>query len=462
MRIEKDTLGEIEVPADRYWGAQTQRSLHHFNIGTEKIPLEIIYAYARIKSAAARANSELGVLSTAKAKLICRVCEEILAGELGSHFPLSVWQTGSGTQTNMNVNEVIANRAHVLAGGIMGEGMPTLLVNDDVNHSQSSNDTFPTAMHVAACLVLQEKCLPKLKALASVLNDKANEFSHIVKSGRTHFMDATPITLGQEFGGYAAQCNQSVEQLEQAMKSLLPLALGGTAVGTGLNSPSGYAELAIKLLAEDTGYGFVRAENNFAALAAHDALVEVHGALNRSAVALQKVANDIRMLGSGPRAGIGEIRLPANEPGSSIMPGKVNPTQCEAVIMVCCQIMGNNVAMTTAGSGGQFELNTCKPVMIYNLLQSAKLLGDACDSFARHCVSGIEADEEGISENLSASLMLVTALNSHIGYYKAAEIAQKAFRENTTLKQAAVNSGYVTEAEFDAWVDPESMIGPSI
>ena len=456
-RIEKDTLGEIEVPADRYWGAQTQRSLENFRIGTETMPLAVIRAYALIKRAAAVANRELGALPADKADLICRVCAEILAGDLDGHFPLSVWQTGSGTQTNMNVNEVIVNRAHVLAGNTLGAGETLLKANDDVNKSQSSNDTFPTAMHIAGYLTLTSECLPKVAALGAALTAKADAFAAIVKTGRTHFMDATPVTLGQEFGGYAAQVAQAVDHLRQAGDALLPLALGGTAVGTGLNAPVGFAEQAVGLIAADTGHAFTCAENRFAALAAHDALVEVHGALKRLAVALAKIGNDIRMLGSGPRSGIGEIHLPANEPGSSIMPGKVNPTQCEALLMVCQQVMGNDVTLSLAGSGGQFELNTGKPVMIHVLLQSLRLLGDACDSFTRHCVTGITPDASRIAEHLENSLMLVTALNPHIGYYKAAEIAQKAFADNLTLREAAIASGYVTADEFDDWVKPADM-----
>jgi len=458
-RTEKDTLGPVEVQADRYWGAQTQRSLENFAIGSEKMPIEVIRAYAHLKQAAAMANTELDVLAREKSELISRVCREILAGELDDHFPLSVWQTGSGTQTNMNMNEVIVKRGHVLAGNTLGEGETLLKANDDVNKSQSSNDTFPTAMHIAAAMALSGQCLPRVEALAAALQAKADAFADIVKTGRTHFMDATPVTLGQEFGGYAEQVRQSVTHIRQASDALLPLALGGTAVGTGLNAPAGFAEKAVGLIAADTDMAFTCAQNRFAALAAHDALVEVHGALKRLAVALHKIANDIRMLGSGPRSGIGEIRLPANEPGSSIMPGKVNPTQCEALVMVCQQVMGNDVTLSLAGSGGQFELNTGKPLMIHTLLQSIRLLGDACDSFTRHCVTGIEPDRERIALHLENSLMLVTALNPHIGYYKAAEIAQKAFAENLTLRDAAIASGHVSAEDFDAWVDPSAMTG---
>ena len=459
-RTEKDTHGEIEVPAACYWGAQTQRSLTNFDIGQELMPLEVIHAYARIKQAAADANCELGELPADKAALIRQVCEEIAGGELDDHFPLSVWQTGSGTQSNMNINEVIVNRAHVLAGNKLGQGTPELSANDDVNCSQSSNDTFPTAMHIAAYSSLQTHTLPALDALGAELKTRADAFAGIVKTGRTHFMDATPITLGQEFSGYAAQLEQGINQLRDAMLSLLPLALGGTAVGTGLNAPAGFGALAVSKIASATGFAFVEARNKFAALAAHDALVEVHGALNRLAVALAKIANDIRMLGSGPRAGIGELKLPANEPGSSIMPGKVNPTQCEAMVMVCTRVMGNDVTMTVAGSGGQFELNTCKPVMIYTLLQSARLLGDASDTFCRYCVAGIEPNPGRIDQHLAESLMLVTALNPHIGYYKAAEIAQKAYKESISLREAAIASGHVSADDFDAWVDPARMTGP--
>lgn len=456
-RIEKDTLGTIAVPADRYWGAQTQRSLENFAIGSETMPLMVIHAYAYIKRAAAQSNAELGVLPAEKAELIAAVCEEILSGRLNDHFPLSVWQTGSGTQTNMNVNEVIVNRGHVLAGNTLGEGETLLKANDDVNRSQSSNDTFPTAMHIAARLALVNHCLPNTRKLAAALTAKAQEFAGIVKTGRTHFMDATPVTLGQEFGGYAAQLDQALAHLEQAGSALLPLALGGTAVGTGLNAPAGFADKAIARIAADTGECFSGADDRFAALAAHDALVEVHGALKRLAVALTKIASDIRLLGSGPRSGIGEIRLPANEPGSSIMPGKVNPTQCEAMLMVCQQVMGNDVTLSLAGAGGQYELNTGKPVMIHVLLQSLALLGDACDSFTRHCVEGITPDQARIDTHLNNSLMLVTALNPHIGYYKAAEIAQKAFAENLTLREAAIASGHVSADDFDAWVKPKDM-----
>lgn len=458
-RLEKDTLGEIAIPADKYWGPQSQRSLENFSIGNEKMPIEVIRAYAIVKRAAAVSNSQLGVLESKKADLISQVCQEILSGQLDEHFPLSVWQTGSGTQTNMNVNEVIVNRAHVLSGNALCEGSPLLSANDDVNKSQSSNDTFPTAMYIAGYSLLKQLTLPALEKLVDVFREKSIEFDAIVKIGRTHLMDATPITLGQEFSAFATQLDQGIAQLRQAMTSILPLALGGTAVGTGLNAPAGFAEQTIAIIARDTGYAFTQADNKFAALAAHDALVEVHGALQRIAVAMNKIASDIRLLGSGPRAGLGEIRLPANEPGSSIMPGKVNPTQSEAMIMVCCAIIGNNTTMTVAGAGGQLQLNTCKPVMINTLLQSARLLGDACQSFNEHCVSGISADTARLEQNLASSLMLVTALNPHIGYYKAAEIAQNAYANNLRLKEAALASGYVSADEFERWVKPANMTG---
>ena len=458
-RIETDTMGEVGVPSDRYWGAQTQRSLQNFCIGDQRMPLEVIYAFAILKKAAATTNLELGVLERKKAELIGLVCDEILDGELDEHFPLVVWQTGSGTQTNMNVNEVIANRAHVLSGGSLEEGKPQLSPNDDVNKSQSSNDTFPTAMHIAAYQMLHELTLPGLYQLLKVLREKARDWMDVVKIGRTHFMDATPLTLGQEFSGYAAQLEQGIAHLEYTLQQLAELALGGTAVGTGLNTPPGFAEGVAENIAELTGLPFITATNKFAALASHDAIVENHCALKQIAVALMKIANDIRMLGSGPRCGIGELVLPANEPGSSIMPGKVNPTQCEALTMVCAQVIGNDTAISIAGMGGQFELNTYKPVMIHNLLQSARLLGDACESFTEHCVTGIEPDYGRIEEHLENSLMLVTALNTHIGYYQAAEIAQLAHSQGLTLREAALESGYVTEEEFDEWVDARKMLG---
>ena len=459
-RTEKDTLGEIQVPVDRYWGAQTQRSLQNFRIGDQRMPMEVIYAYAILKKAAAQTNQELGVLERQKAELIATVCDEILDGDLDAHFPLLVWQTGSGTQTNMNVNEVIANRAHILSGGSLEEGRPLLSANDDINRSQSSNDTFPTAMHIAAYQLLHECTLPRLYVLLRALREKSRQLDDVVKIGRTHFMDATPVTLGQEFSGYAAQLEQGIAHLEYTLQQLSELALGGTAVGTGLNTPPGYAEKVAEQIAELTGLPFVTAPNKFAALAAHDAVVENHSALKQLAVALMKIANDIRMLGSGPRSGIGEINLPVNEPGSSIMPGKVNPTQVEALTMVCAQVIGNDTTVSVAGMGGQFELNTYKPVMIHNLLESARLLGDASLSFAEHCVTGISANHARIEMHLSRSLMLVTGLNTHIGYYQAAEIAQSAHAQGITLREAAIESGYVNEDDFDEWVDPRKMLGP--
>ncbi|MBX5438877.1 MAG: class II fumarate hydratase [Thermoflavifilum sp.] len=460
-RIEKDTLGEVRVPADVYWGAQTERSLENFPIARDinRMPTEIIRAFAYLKKAAALTNADLGVLSKEKADLIARVCDEILAGKLDDQFPLVVWQTGSGTQTNMNVNEVIANRAHVLQGGKLTDYPKVLHPNDDVNKSQSSNDTFPTAMHIAAYKMLMEVTLPGLEKLRDTLAEKAKAFWKIVKIGRTHFMDATPLTLGQEFSGYVSQLDHGVRAIKHTLPHLAELALGGTAVGTGINTPPGYAEKVAQKIAELTGYPFVTAENKFESLAAHDAIVEAHGALKTVAVSLMKIANDIRMLSSGPRCGIGEIHLPENEPGSSIMPGKVNPTQCEALTMVAAQVMGNDVAINIGGSNGHFELNVFKPVIIYNFLHSAKLIGQACVSFNDHCAVGIEPIQENIQRHLQNSLMLVTALNPKIGYYKAAEIAQKAHREHKTLKQAAIELGYVTAEEFDQWVDPLKMVG---
>jgi fumarate hydratase, class II len=457
-RIEKDTMGDVRVADDRYWGAQTQRSLENFRIGGERMPLPVVYAFAILKKAAAITNAELGVLSAEKAEAIASVCDEILSGALDDHFPLVVWQTGSGTQSNMNVNEVISNRAIELAGGEMGSKAP-IHPNDDVNMSQSSNDTFPTAMHVAAYGALVDELLPRLSALQSALDEKAREFDDVVKIGRTHLMDATPLTLGQEFSGYAAQVAKSMEAIEHTLPHLAELALGGTAVGTGLNAPAGFAERVAEVIAEETGHPFVSAENKFEALSAHDAVVEASGALKRTAVALMHVANNIRLLGSGPRCGIGEIRLPENEPGSSIMPGKVNPTQAEALTMVCAQVIGNDTAITVAGTHGHFQLNVFKPVMIHNLLQSARLLGDAADSFVDHCVVGIEADRERARQHLDQSLMLVTALNAHIGYYKAAEIAQTAHREGITLKAAALALGHLSAEDFDRLVVPEAMLG---
>ena len=459
-RIEKDTLGEVKVPADVYWGAQTERSRSNFKIGAAaSMPLEIIYGFAHLKKAAAYTNCELGVLSKEKRDLIGQVCEEILAGKHDDQFPLVIWQTGSGTQSNMNVNEVIANRAHVLAGNTLGEGEKTLQPNDDVNKSQSSNDTFPTGMHIAAYTKLIENTLPGVRTLRAVLDEKAQAFADVVKIGRTHCMDATPLTLGQEFSGYVSQLDHGIKSLENTLPHLAELALGGTAVGTGINTPKGYAQKVAEYIAAFTGLPFVSAQNKFEALAAHDALVETHGALKQLAVSLNKIANDIRMLSSGPRSGIGEIIIPANEPGSSIMPGKVNPTQCEALTMVCAQVMGNDVAISVGGAQGHYELNVFKPVMAANCIQSAQLIGDACVSFANNCVQGIEPNHIRIQELLSNSLMLVTALNTKIGYYKAAEIANKAHADGTTLKEAALALNYLTGEEFDQWVRPEDMIG---
>ena len=459
-RIEKDTMGEVKVPADKLWGAQTERSRNNFKIGpAASMPLEIIYGFAYLKKAAAYTNEKLGVLPTEKRDLIAKVCDEILAGKHDDQFPLVIWQTGSGTQSNMNVNDVVANRAHQLAGRTIGEGDKTLQPNDDVNKSQSSNDTFPTGMHIAAYKKVMEVTIPGVKQLRDTLKKKSEEFKEVVKIGRTHFMDATPLTLGQEFSGYVSQLDHGLKALENTLPHLGELALGGTAVGTGLNTPKGYAEMVAEFIAEFTELPFTSAENKFEALAAHDALVETHAALKQLAVSLNKIGNDIRMLASGPRSGIGEINIPANEPGSSIMPGKVNPTQCEALTMVCAQVVGNDVAATVGGLQGQFELNVFKPVMAANLLQSAQLIGDACVSFEEHCANGIEPNQERIDELLKNSLMLVTALNTKIGYYKAAEIANTAHKNGTTLKEEAVNLGYTTAEEFDEWVKPEDMVG---
>lgn len=459
-RIERDTMGEVKVPADKYWGAQTERSRNNFKIGPEgSMPREIIYAFAYLKKAAAWANHDLGVLSADKRDLIGRVCEEILAGKLDDQFPLVIWQTGSGTQSNMNVNEVIAYRAHVLSGGKLSDEKKILHPNDDVNKSQSSNDTFPTAMHIAAYKMAHDVTLPNLELLRDTLASKSIEFQHIVKTGRTHFMDATPLTLGQEFSGYVQQVTNSMRTIRNAMEMVRELALGGTAVGTGLNTPNGYDVLVAKYIADFTGLPFVTAPNKFEALAAHDAMVELSGALKRSAVSLMKIANDVRMLSSGPRCGIGEIIIPDNEPGSSIMPGKVNPTQPEALTMVCAQVIGNDTAVAIGGATGHFELNVFKPVIASNVLQSARLLGDACRSFNLNCAIGIEPNHAAISRHLENSLMLVTALNTHIGYEKSASIAKKAHKENKTLKEAAVELGYLTAAQFDEWVRPEDMIG---
>lgn len=459
-RIEHDTMGEVKVPADKYWGAQTERSRNNFRIGPEgSMPREIIHAFAYLKKAAAFANHDLGVLSMEKRDLIGRVCEEILEGKLDDQFPLVIWQTGSGTQSNMNANEVIAYRAHVLSGGRLSDEKKILHPNDDVNKSQSSNDTFPTAMHIAAYKLTAEVTLPDMELLRQTLAAKAEAFRDIVKTGRTHFMDATPLTLGQEFSGYVQQITNSMRAVRNALEMVKELALGGTAVGTGLNTPQGYDTLVAQYIATFTGLPFVTAPNKFEALAAHDAMVELSGALKRSAVSLMKIANDIRMLSSGPRCGIGELIIPDNEPGSSIMPGKVNPTQPEALTMVCAQVIGNDMAVTVGGASGHFELNVFKPVIASNVLQSARLLGDACRSFNYHCAIGIEPNRSAIQRHLENSLMLVTALNPHIGYEKAAAIAKKAHKEDKTLKEAAVESGYLTSEQFDAWVRPEEMTG---
>ncbi|MFK5879362.1 MAG: class II fumarate hydratase [Flavobacteriaceae bacterium] len=460
FRIEKDTMGNVEVPADKYWGAQTERSKNNFKIGAAaSMPLEIIYGFAYLKKAAAFANCELGILPTDKRDLIAQVCEEILDGKLDDQFPLVIWQTGSGTQSNMNSNEVIANRAHEIAGNIIGEGEKTIQPNDDVNKSQSSNDTFPTGMHIAGYKMVVETTIPGVEKLRDTLQKKSKEFKDVVKIGRTHLMDATPLTVGQEFSGYVSQLNHGIKALKNTLAHLSELALGGTAVGTGLNTPAGYDVLVAKYIADFTGHPFITAENKFEALAAHDAIVETHGALKQLAVSLNKIANDIRMMASGPRSGIGELIIPANEPGSSIMPGKVNPTQSEALTMVCAQVMGNDVAITIGGTQGHYELNVFKPMMASNLLQSARLIGDACVSFNDNCAVGIEPNHKVIEELLNNSLMLVTALNTKIGYYKAAEIANTAHANGTTLRVEAVRLGYVTEEEYDAWVIPANMTG---
>jgi fumarate hydratase class II len=459
-RIEKDTMGEVKVPSDKLWGAQTERSRNNFKIGpSASMPLEVVYGFAYLKKAAAYANHELGVLELKKRDLIAAVCDEILEGKHDAQFPLVIWQTGSGTQSNMNVNEVVANRAHQLAGKTIGEGDKTIQPNDDVNKSQSSNDTFPTGMHIASYKKLIDVTIPGVEQLRNTLKNKAEDFKAVVKIGRTHLMDATPLTLGQEFSGYVSQLDHGIKALKNTLDHLGELALGGTAVGTGLNTPKGYDVSVAKYIAEFTGLPFVTAKNKFEALAAHDAIVETHGALKQLAVALNKIANDIRMMASGPRSGIGEITIPANEPGSSIMPGKVNPTQCEALTMVCAQVIGNDVAIAFGGSQGHYELNVFKPVMAANLLQSAQLLGDACKSFEAHCASGIQPNRNVINKLLNNSLMLVTALNTKIGYYKAAEIANTAHKNGTTLREEAINLGYVTAEEYDAWVKPEDMTG---
>jgi fumarate hydratase class II len=458
-RIEKDSLGEVKVPKGHYWGAQTQRSLENFRIGSQRMPIEIIKAFGVLKKCAAQTNFELGVLSEEKMLLISQVCDEISQGKLDSEFPLVIWQTGSGTQSNMNVNEVIANRAHVINGGKLTDENKILHPNDDVNKSQSSNDTFPTAMSIAVYKQMVDFAIPGLQVLKDTFKKKARDFKDIVKIGRTHFMDATPLTLGQEFSGYRRQLELSIVAIEKAMLTAREIALGGTAVGTGLNTPAGYAELVAEKISREMAMPFTSAENKFEALAAHDAMVELHGALKRAAVSCMKIGNDIRMLSSGPRSGIGEIIIPSNEPGSSIMPGKVNPTQCEALTMVCAQVMGNDVAVTIGGSNGHFELNVYKPLIAANLLQSARILGQACLSFNNNCVVGIEPNHAEITNKLNNSLMLVTALNTHIGYDNAAKIAKKAYADNTTLKEAAIALDLLTAEQFDEWVKPEEMCG---
>ncbi|AOR29307.1 fumarate hydratase class II [Formosa sp. Hel1_33_131] len=460
FRIEKDTMGDVQVPADKLWGAQTERSRNNFKIGSAaSMPIDIVYGFAYLKKAAAYTNCELGILSSEKRDLIAQVCDEILTGKHDDQFPLVIWQTGSGTQSNMNLNEVIANRAQQLAGKIIGEGEKTIQPNDDVNKSQSSNDTFPTGMHIAAYKKVVETTIPGVQKLRDTLQAKSEKFKSVVKIGRTHLMDATPLTLGQEFSGYVSQLDHGLKALKNTLEHLSEIALGGTAVGTGLNTPEGYSELVADYIAKFTGLPFITAPNKFEALAAHDAIVESHGALKQLAVSLNKIANDIRMMASGPRSGIGEITIPANEPGSSIMPGKVNPTQCEALTMVCAQVMGNDVAISVGGTQGHYELNVFKPMMAANFLQSAELLGDAALSFEAHCASGIEPNHDVIEKLLNNSLMLITALNTKIGYYKAAEIANTAHKNGTTLKVEAINLGYVTAENYDAWVKPENMVG---
>ena len=460
-RIEKDSIGEVQVPADKYWGAQTQRSLENFKIGgvEAKMPVEIIRAFGVLKKAAAQTNAELGVLSQDKADLISKVCDEIIEGDLDEQFPLVIWQTGSGTQSNMNVNEVVANRGHVLQGGSLTDEVKALHPNDDVNKSQSSNDTFPTAMSIAVYKQIIDFTLPGLQALKTTLKHKSRDFKNVIKIGRTHFMDATPVTLGQEFSGYEHQLRKGIDAINNSLDAIGELALGGTAVGTGINTPPGYAEIVAQKIANISGFKMITAPNKFEALAAHDSMVEMHGMFKRVAVSLMKIGNDIRMLCSGPRSGIGEISIPANEPGSSIMPGKVNPTQAEALTMVCAQIMGNDVAVSVGGSNGHFELNVFKPMIAKNMLESARLLGQSCLSFNNNCVLGIEPNYEVIKEKLDQSLMLVTALNTHIGYDNAAKIAKKAHADGTTLKEAAIELELLTAEQYDEWVKPENMIG---
>ena len=459
-RIEKDTMGEVKVPSDKYWGAQTERSRNNFKIGAAaSMPLEVVYGFAYLKKAAAHTNCELGVLSEDKRDLISIVCDEILDGKHDDQFPLVIWQTGSGTQSNMNSNEVIANRAHVVNGGNLEDAEKIIHPNDDVNKSQSSNDTFPTGMHIAAYKVIIENTIPGIEQLRDTLEAKSIAFNKVVKIGRTHLMDATPLTLGQEFSGYVSQLNHGLRALDNTLDHLSEIALGGTAVGTGINTPAGYSDLVAQYIADFTELPFVSAENKFEALAAHDAIVESHGALKQLAVSINKIANDIRMLASGPRSGIGEIIIPSNEPGSSIMPGKVNPTQCEAITMICAQVMGNDVAITVGGMQGHYELNVFKPLMAANFLQSARLIGDACVSFDENCAQGIEPNYENLKKNLNNSLMLVTALNTKIGYEKSAKIAKTAHQNGTTLKEESINLGYLTSEEFDEWVRPEDMCG---
>ncbi|MBT5090691.1 MAG: class II fumarate hydratase [Flavobacteriales bacterium] len=459
-RIEKDTMGEVKVPSDKYWGAQTERSRNNFKIGaTASMPLEVIYGFAYLKKAAAHTNCELGILSEDKRDLISTVCDEILDGKHDDQFPLVIWQTGSGTQSNMNANEVIANRAHVLNGGTLKDETKVIHPNDDVNKSQSSNDTFPTGMHIAAYKVIIEKTIPGIEQLRDTLEAKSVAFNKVVKIGRTHLMDATPLTLGQEFSGYVSQLNHGLRALDNTLNHLSEIALGGTAVGTGINTPTGYSDLVAQYIADFTKLPFVSAENKFEALATHDAIVESHGALKQLAVSINKIANDFRMLASGPRSGISEIIIPSNEPGSSIMPGKVNPTQCEAITMVCAQVMGNDVAITVGGMQGHYELNVFKPLMAANFLQSALLIGDACVSFDKNCAQGIEPNYENLKKNLNNSLMLITALNTKIGYEKSAKIAKTAHQNGTTLKEESINLGYLTAEEFDEWVRPEDMCG---
>ena len=457
-RIEKDTLGEVKVPKDSLWGAQTERSRKNFKIGNpSSMPIEIIHAYAVIKKSAAQTNEDLGILSKKKSNLIQKVCDEILENKHNDQFPLVIWQTGSGTQTNMNINEVISNRAHLIEGKKLGESDKTLSPNDDVNLSQSSNDTFPTAINIAAMKIISKNTLINLKKLRDSLNNKSKEFNEVVKIGRTHLMDATPITLGQEFSGYVSQLNHGIKTIENAIGHLSELPIGGTAVGTGLNTPKGYSKKVVDYISKNTGLSFKESPNKFEGIASHDCIVEMHGALKTISASIYKVSNDIRLMGSGPRSGLGELLLPINEPGSSIMPGKVNPTQCEAISMVCAQIIGNDVAVSFAGANGHFELNVFKPLFAFNIIESSKILGDASLSFAENCIDGIKPNKKRIEKFLNDSLMLVTALNSKIGYYKAAEIANKAYKEDITLKEAALQLAFLTEEEFDSYVNPTRM-----